>query len=277
MPPARRAAAPRPARPVRPAPAARRPVRLTRRGRCVVVLGMTGLMVGGGWLVADGMDAASGPPQPSAAEAALPFTASGSHPAASAAPGPRATASAGAASGGTPSPGASASPSGSPSADALPPAAAPMTASAPVRVTIPHIGVDAPLTEVGLAADGTIQTPPLAEKNLAAWYRDSADPGAQGTSVIVGHVDNTSGPAVFYGLGALKKGNLVDVTRADGRTAEFTVYGIQVFPRATFPAAKVYGPTGHPELRLITCGGSYSKAAGYSGNVVVFARFTHAW
>ncbi|NEE61390.1 class F sortase, partial [Streptomyces sp. SID8455] len=32
------------------------------------------------------------------------------------------------------------------------------------------------------------------------------------------------------------------------------------------------GDTGHAELRVITCGGGYSKAGGYDGNVVVFAR-----
>ncbi|MFE4645776.1 class F sortase, partial [Streptomyces sp. NPDC056730] len=34
----------------------------------------------------------------------------------------------------------------------------------------------------------------------------------------------------------------------------------------------VYGDSGHAELRVITCGGGFSKANGYDGNVVVFAR-----
>jgi hypothetical protein len=36
----------------------------------------------------------------------------------------------------------------------------------------------------------------------------------------------------------------------------------------------VYGARGRPELRLITCGGSYDRGKDYSGNVVVFAHLT---
>lgn len=90
--------------------------------------------------------------------------------------------------------------------------------------------------------------------------------------MVVGHVDNMSGPAVFYGLGAVKKGQRVEVTRYDGRVAVFEVYGVDVFSKNDFPGARVYGDTGHAELRVITCGGAYSKASGYDGNVVVFAR-----
>ncbi|GAA3854333.1 hypothetical protein GCM10022207_16900 [Streptomyces lannensis] len=62
--------------------------------------------------------------------------------------------------------------------------------------------------------------------------------------------------------------------RRDGSTAVFTVYAVQVFQRKDFPDAKVYGPAARPELRVITCGGGYSRRTGYRGNVVVFARFT---
>lgn len=92
--------------------------------------------------------------------------------------------------------------------------------------------------------------------------------------MLVGHVDNLSGPAVFYGLGALTKGEHVEVTRYDGRVAVFEIYGVEVFSKADFPGPRVYGDTGYAELRVITCGGGYSKAGGYDGNVVVFARLT---
>jgi hypothetical protein len=90
--------------------------------------------------------------------------------------------------------------------------------------------------------------------------------------VIVGHVDNKQGPAVFYGLGGLKKGNRVEVRRSDGKTAVFEIYGIEVYEKTNFPGDRVYGNTGTPELRVITCGGGFSKGNGYAGNVVAFAR-----
>jgi sortase (surface protein transpeptidase) len=127
---------------------------------------------------------------------------------------------------------------------------------------------------VGLDSDGWVAAPPPDDPNLAGWFTGAVSPGENGTAVVVGHVDNTKGPAVFYGLGALKKGNHVEVRRKDGKTAVFEIYGIEVFDKANFPGDRVYGSTGRPELRVITCGGGFTKRDGYSGNVVVFARLT---
>ncbi|MFC9811318.1 class F sortase [Streptomyces virginiae] len=144
------------------------------------------------------------------------------------------------------------------------------------RIRIPTISVDAPVMTVGLDAEGWIDAPPPQDRNLAGWYLNGISPGQRGSAVIVGHVDNAQGPAVFYGLGSVKPGNRIEVERYDGRTAVFEVYGVEVFSKEAFPGARVYGDTGHAELRVITCGGGYSKARGYDGNVVVFARMVEA-
>jgi len=154
------------------------------------------------------------------------------------------------------------------------PGAPPLPASPPVRIRIPAIGVDAPLTGLGLDAEGHLDTPPTDRPGTAGWYTGGPDPGSAGPAIIAGHVDNAQGPAVFYGLGALHPGDTVDVERRDHRTAEFTVDGIEVYSKTGFPDQLVYGPTSYPELRVITCGGGYSKATGYLGNVVVFAHLT---
>jgi len=159
-----------------------------------------------------------------------------------------------------------------PGAPVAGPAVKPLAYAPVERLAIPSIGVDAPVIDVNLDANGWIETPPPQDPNLAGWYQNGIAPGQLGTSVIVGHVDNEAGPAVFYGLGSLKKGNRVEVTRSDDRVAVFEVYGVEVFSKNDFPGARVYGDTGQPELRVITCGGGYTKANGYDGNVVVFAR-----
>ncbi|MCZ7456666.1 class F sortase [Streptomyces sp. WMMC940] len=140
------------------------------------------------------------------------------------------------------------------------------------RIAIRSVGVDAPIIDVGLDTNGWIEAPPAQDPNLAGWYQNGIAPGQQGTAVVVGHVDNAGGPAVFYGLGSMQKGQHVEVTRYDGRVAVFEVYGVEVFSKNNFPGARVYGDTGTPELRVITCGGGYSRGTGYDGNVVVFAR-----
>ncbi|MDQ0943695.1 class F sortase [Streptomyces sp. V1I1] len=151
-------------------------------------------------------------------------------------------------------------------------AAAPLPPSPPVRLLIPEIRVDAPVTRLGLDGKGSLEVPPASDRNLAGWYRDGTSPGAKGTAIVTGHVDNAKGPSVFYNLGALKKGHRIEVTRQDGRTAVFTIDAIEVYGTAAFPNEKVYGLRGRAELRVITCGGGFTKKTGYQGNVVVFAH-----
>jgi len=140
------------------------------------------------------------------------------------------------------------------------------------RVRIPGLQIDAPVVPVGLDLSGWVDAPPPQNPNLAGWFTGAVSPGEKGTAVIVGHVDNEQGPAVFYGLGALRKGNRVEVRRQDGKTAVFEVYGNEVFNKNQFPGDRVYGNKGTPELRVITCGGGFSEENGYTGNVVVFAH-----
>ncbi|MBD0418905.1 class F sortase [Streptomyces sp. TRM S81-3] len=149
---------------------------------------------------------------------------------------------------------------------------APLPYAVPDRVRIPAIQVDAPITGVGLDAQGWVDAPPPEDPDLAGWFTGAVSPGEKGTAVVVGHVDNDEGPAVFYGLGALKKGNTVEIVRRDRKTAVFEIYGVEVFEKKDFPGDRVYASKGAPELRVITCGGGFTEQNGYEGNVVVFAR-----
>jgi sortase (surface protein transpeptidase) len=128
--------------------------------------------------------------------------------------------------------------------------------------------------QLGQDAEGHLQVPPEDNRNLAGWYRNSPTPGSPGNAVIDGHVDNMRGRAVFYDLGALHKGLTVEVTRRDHMVAVFTIDAIEVYGKDAFPRQKVYGPTRDPELRVMTCGGGFSKSKGYLGNVVVYAHLT---
>ncbi|WP_081952346.1 class F sortase [Kitasatospora phosalacinea] len=152
-----------------------------------------------------------------------------------------------------------------PAVPALPP-------SPPVRVRIPVLGVDAPVARLGLDDEGRLQPPPQEDRNLAGWYRDGAAPGSSGAAVLAGHVDNAHGPAVFYRLGTLRKGDQLEVSRADGAGAWFQVDGVEVYPKSEFPDRKVYAATPDAQLRLITCGGGFTREGGYDGNVVVYAH-----
>ncbi|MFJ9823986.1 class F sortase [Streptomyces sp. NPDC101160] len=154
------------------------------------------------------------------------------------------------------------------------PAPLPLPAADPTRVRIPAIGVDAPLTPLGLDGTGALRPPPATSPTVAGWYADGTTPGAPGTAVVAGHVDTPMGPAVFHRLGTVSRGTEIAVDREDGRTALFTVDKVEVHPKDGFPDDQVYGSSGRPELRLITCGGDWSESTGYEANTVVYATLT---
>ncbi|WP_018788731.1 class F sortase [Micromonospora sp. CNB394] len=161
-------------------------------------------------------------------------------------------------------------------AGATGPAPAPLPRSAPATISIPRIGVQAPIMSLGTNPDGTVQVPPLDQAMKAGWYSPGASPGEAGNAVIVGHVDSAQlGPAVFFNLGALVPGDTIVVTRQDGSSATFTVREVGSYPKTAFPAAQVYGPSAVPALRVVTCGGVFDRTAGsYLDNIVVYAPMT---
>lgn len=147
--------------------------------------------------------------------------------------------------------------------------------SKPTRVRIPAIRVNAPLVGLSLTSGGQLASPPETDRNLAGWYQDGTTPGSIGTAIIGGHVDTHAGQAVFYNLGALRKGALIDIDRADGTVARFTIDAVEAYTSKQFPDRKVYGAAQRPELRLITCGAGFDKRRRqYLGNVVAFAHLT---
>ncbi|MGC9538379.1 class F sortase [Streptomyces sp. UG1] len=146
--------------------------------------------------------------------------------------------------------------------------------STPVRLRIPAIDVDTPLIRLGLAADGTVQVPPITADDRAGWYRHSPTPGQVGPSVILGHVTvGEYGDGVFRRLNELRRGDRIVARREDGTSAEFAVSAVRTVAKADFPAQEVYGDVKRPELRLITCGGPRTGDE-YRDNVIAFATLT---
>jgi hypothetical protein len=140
----------------------------------------------------------------------------------------------------------------------------------PVRVEIPAIGVRAPVIKLGLNRDGSLEVP--RRWGDTGWWSGGARAGEPGPAVIAGHVDSKSGPAIFYRLGQLRRGDRIRVLRRDGTAATFAVQRLERHPKNDFPTAEVYGPTHGPALRLITCGGAFNGSSGhYIDNTIVFA------
>jgi len=139
-----------------------------------------------------------------------------------------------------------------------------------VSITIPRLELSGPLDELGVADDGELLAPD--DPARAGWYAGGVVPGDLGPAIVGGHVDSRRGPGVFFGLRSLRRDDVVEITRSDGRSVRFSVTRVQQVAKEQFPTAAVYGPTVRSELRLITCGGRFDRAAhSYTDNVVVEA------
>jgi LPXTG-site transpeptidase (sortase) family protein len=155
---------------------------------------------------------------------------------------------------------------------APPPSAQPRPVARPVSLTIPLIGVQTRLMYLGLNSHGQLQVPPLSMVSVAGWYTGSPRPGAIGSAIIVGHIDNYKESGVFFRLKTLRRGDRIYVRRADGTLVEFRVTSVQTYLKDHFPTEDVFGPVPDAELRLITCGGVWDPAIhSYLSNIVVYA------
>lgn len=134
--------------------------------------------------------------------------------------------------------------------------------SLPQRVLIPALEVDSRVAPLSLQA-GELATVPA--RQLTGWYRGGTSPGEPGSAVLLGYLDWPGPePAAFAGLERLAPGDRVDVLRADGRTARFTVEQVEPYSSArSYP-----GGNGQPLLRLV---GTRGPAHGSVPELVVFA------
>ena len=146
-----------------------------------------------------------------------------------------------------------------------------LTESAPVRVLIPTLNVNASTVELGVGSGGALETP--GDPDDVGWFVGAHTPGGPGAAVLAGHVTWNGRPTVFHRLDKLKTGDKIGVERADGTTARFEVTRRETFSKRRFPTGEVYGASATPQLILITCGGKYdADRRYYDANVVVWAR-----
>ncbi|GGR12900.1 class F sortase [Actinoplanes ianthinogenes] len=145
-----------------------------------------------------------------------------------------------------------------------------LASSPPVRLEVPALHVSAPVTRLGLQADGSMEVP--SDTRTVGWFTGAPAPGALGPAVLAGHVDFRGEVGAFGRLDTLRGGDTVRVAREDGTVAEFVVSRVGRYPKKAFPTEAVYGPIDHAGLRLITCGGDFDRRTGhYVDNVVAFA------
>jgi hypothetical protein len=162
---------------------------------------------------------------------------------------------------------------------------APAPVADPVAISIPTLEVRSDLIPLGLTDAGELEVPPVDQPLIGGWYAgakkdvdgDEIQPGEVGPAIIAAHVDGVINgrrgqPGLFYRLHQLQPGDEVFIDQADGGQLRFLVDRVETHSKDRFPSGAVYGPTERPELRLVTCGGTFSRASGhYLSNVIAFA------
>ncbi len=150
-----------------------------------------------------------------------------------------------------------------------PPAYGVLPPSAPVRITMPGIKVDAPIVPVELGADRVLDPP--RESLLVGWWDASARPGAEtGQTVITGHTVNTGGGALDR-LSRVRPGQVIDVKTGEG-TMRYRAEQVRFLGRAGLArrSQQLFGQDrGSGRLVLVSCAGWNGRS--YDRNVVVLA------
>lgn len=142
---------------------------------------------------------------------------------------------------------------------------------APTRFTADSIDIRLPIIKTGVADTGQMQLP---ESNRqVAWYEFGSRPGDKaGTTVMAAHVDTRAeGLGPFARLRQLRPGQQISVADATGREHRYSVTAVEEIPKSRVVIDRLFRRDGPPELKVLTCGGPYSREAGYRDNVVVTA------
>lgn len=129
----------------------------------------------------------------------------------------------------------------------------------PVKISIPSIELETTVEQVGMLENGEMGVPKSFE--TVGWFEPGIKPGENGNAAIAGHQDHYTGPAVFFKLDTLKKGDLVMVSDANGKTLTFVVKSVESYKAEQSPLQRIFGDADKPNLNLITCAGAFNKEA----------------
>jgi hypothetical protein len=143
----------------------------------------------------------------------------------------------------------------------------------PVRLRIDALGIDMPVTAVGVQATGQMQLPE--DPAVAGWYRYGPDAtSTAGHVMLAAHVDSPRHPiGPLARLRDVRVGTPLVVDAADGTARTYVVESLTHYEKAALPTAELFAREGAPALVLITCGGPFDSSTGrYRDNVVAIAR-----
>ncbi len=142
-----------------------------------------------------------------------------------------------------------------------------VTPGSPRRLTIPALGVDAPVLPV--VTDGEILVPPSDAQTLG-WWSQGAEPGARrGSALVTGHTVH-AGEGALDQLEAVEVGDDISVTTGRGEI-DYRVSDVEVFGKGavTQQSERLFSQEAPGRLVVVTCEDWDGER--YLSNVVVTA------
>lgn len=146
---------------------------------------------------------------------------------------------------------------------------APSAPGTPEALSVPALGLRAPVTGVALDAGGALVPP--ADPHVVGWWTGGARPGGRrGAALLAGHTVH-DGTGVFDDLAQLEVGDAIEV-RTSRTVLAFRVWQVRELTktRLATSASRLFDQTGDARLVLVTC--SDWDGVRYLGNTVVVAR-----
>lgn len=142
---------------------------------------------------------------------------------------------------------------------------------APARFAAPSVQIRLKIIKTGVAENGQMQLPD--SNREVAWYEFGSRPAdAMGTTVLAAHVDTRAeGLGPFARLRELRPGQEITIADTNGQTQSYAVTAVTEIQKSKVVIDELFRRDGPPELKVLTCGGPYSRETGYRDNIIVSA------
>jgi LPXTG-site transpeptidase (sortase) family protein len=141
----------------------------------------------------------------------------------------------------------------------------------PMKLSMPSLGVEAPIVPVGQDPDGAMAAP--TDPDTVAWYEYGPGMGVSGNVVLAGHINWAGRVRTFGNLHLLEPGDAILVIDEKNNGYQYVVESSHWVRAEGAPVEEIFSQTDQPTLTLITCGGEYVSATHeYLDRLIVRAK-----
>lgn len=141
----------------------------------------------------------------------------------------------------------------------------------PRTLKISKLGVDARVVRTTVR----VNSEPAWPTNIydAGWYENSAKPGEEGATLLIGHLSGSERNGVFFDLTSLVPGDTIELTTGNGAIHHYYIVKMEAYRRNQIDTSLLSQSAvpGRSGLNLLTAVGNFERNADVVQQLVVFA------